>query len=66
MKRIVYTSIPVICVMIAAVFFLRDYLGLVFLSYFLEPKHNFFEKVLCSMDMHLAILEDIGEKTIER
>ena len=28
----------------AAVFLFRDYIGLVFVSYFLEPKHNFVEK----------------------
>ena len=44
MKKVVYLSISIIFVMIAAVFLLRDYIGLVFVSYFLEPKHNFVEK----------------------
>ena len=44
MKKIVYASISIISVMIAAVFLFRDYIGLVFISNFLEPKHNFVEK----------------------
>jgi len=44
MKRVVYTGISIIFVMIATVFLLRDYVGLVFVSYFLAPKHNFVEK----------------------
>ena len=44
MKKVVYLSISIIFVMIAAVFLFRDYIGLVFVSYFLEPKHNFVEK----------------------
>ena len=44
MKKVVYLSISIIFVMIAAVFLFRDYIGLVFISYFLEPKHNFVEK----------------------
>ena len=35
MKKVVYLSISIIFVMIAAVFLLRDYIGLVFISYFL-------------------------------
>ena len=44
MKKIVYVSISLISVMIAAVFLFRDYIGLVFISNFVEPKHNFVEK----------------------
>ena len=44
MKKVVYLSVSIIFVMIAAVFLLRDYIGLVFVSYFLEPKHDFVEK----------------------
>ena len=44
MKRVVYTGISIIFVMIATIFLLRDYVGLVFVSYFLAPKHNFVEK----------------------
>jgi len=44
MKKVLYSSVFSILLLVSASFFLRDYIGIIFISYFLEPAHDFTDK----------------------
>ena len=44
MKKVLYFSVFSILLLMSASFFLRDYIGIIFISYFLEPNHDFGDK----------------------
>ena len=44
MKKVIYFSVFSILLLMSASFFLRDYIGIIFISYFLEPNHDFGDK----------------------
>ena len=44
MKKVIYFSVFSILLLVSASFFIRDYIGIIVISYFLEPAHYFTDK----------------------
>ena len=44
MKKVIYFSVFSILLLVSASFFIRDYIGIIVISYFLEPAHDFADK----------------------